>query len=159
MKALAASADAIVREAQAFAQSQHALAASARAAAVEAVDAETARLRAQNTALARALEGERARAASARDALATQIAGLLADYAEKHDSGVRGVFSAVQAGNRGAEAALTGFRTAHTKVVDEAMAHGQQAQAAFEKKSGDLKRTRDGAVKVSGNGEVTAVFC
>jgi kinesin family protein 11 len=148
VKSVTASLDSVVHDAQTYVEAERRLASDARTAAEAAVAAELAHLRAQNDRLAHLLEAERSKSERARDTLTEKIAALIGDYAAERESSVRDGLTEVEEANVAAEAALSKFRTSHGEYMDDALSKGKQFGSILDKKSVDLKRTRDGAFKV-----------
>lgn len=148
VKAVSSSFETILREAQSFVESERKLALNVKTATEDAVAGELARLRSQNALLGSLLDGEKLKLERARDELLQRFAGLLGEFTTERERGMRDAFGELERGNLGAEPALAQFGQDQRALVDEAVGRGKQWTAGLERKGSELKRTRDGALKV-----------
>lgn len=106
------------------------------------------RLRSQNSLLTNLLDGERLKLDHARDDLLQRVAGLLGDFTSEREKSMRDAFGELEHGNLAAEPDLMTFGEEQRIRVDEVVSKGNQWSVGLERKSSELKRSRDAALKV-----------
>jgi kinesin family member 11 len=149
VKSISASFESVLREAHTFAETERALALESRNATEEAVASELARLKAQNAGLVRALEQERQRSDRAQTDLVQRVAGLVSDFAADREQSMREVLGAVENANSEAAVQLANYQAAQTSRMEDAAKRGKTWAGSLEKTGVELKRSRDGSIKVS----------
>ncbi|RDB21393.1 Kinesin-like protein bimC [Hypsizygus marmoreus] len=117
----------------------------------DASNDEIARLREQNEALLKMLEHERIKGNKAKDELIQRVSGLLGVFVEERDKSLRDVVGFVQDGNQKSGAGMKAFVEEHDFVMKEMENNGLELTGTLRNRSGEGKRTRDGAFKTLGN--------
>ena len=110
---------------------------------------EVARLRQQNETLVALLESERLRADNAKDELVRRLSAFLGDFTVERDRSLREAFGAIQNANQKQEGETGLFSEQHGKLMEQMEKDGAEVKGQLQKRSGEGKRTRDGAFKVS----------
>jgi kinesin family protein 11 len=147
LKAMGCLIETIVREAQEVINVERASVLQAKSLANTAANSEMVRLRQQNEMLTRLLECERIKADRTKDELIQRITGLLGDYTRDRDKGLREAVGSIQQSNEEAEEEMRVFDEKYEGVVDEMTQRAVMAGGVLERRSGEGKRTRDGAIK------------
>jgi len=110
---------------------------------------ELARLRQQNETLAALLENERLKASTAKDELIRQLSAFLGEFTMERDRSLREAFGAIQNANQKREDETGLFVEQHTKLMEQIKQDGTEVDGRLDRRSGEGKRTREGAFKVS----------
>jgi kinesin family protein 11 len=110
---------------------------------------EVARLRQQNETLVALLENERLKADTAKDELVRRLSVFLGDFTVERDRSLREAFGAIRSENEKREHETEMFSEQHGKLMEQIQKAGTEVKGQFQKRSGEGKRTRDGAFKVS----------
>lgn len=149
MKLMASLMENALREALQFLESERQNVLKAQTLANDAANTEIKRLRHQNETLSRMLASEQVKADKAKEQLIQQVSGLLGAFANERDKALRDVVGAVQGKNTKAEEEMTAFTSKYGEITNSANAESTAMTVALDRRSGDAKRTRDGALKVS----------
>ena len=112
-------------------------------------NAEILRLQQQNALLSRLLESERVKAERAKEDLLQRIAGLLGTFTAERDRSLREAFSEMTESNASAEAGMVKLGKDQGQRIDAVVQKGVEWSSTLDRREGELKRTRDGAFKVS----------
>ena len=148
LKAMGSLVETIEREAQEYVHSEHKSILQANNLADDTVNTEITRLRQQNEMLTRLLENERTQSERAKDELIQRVSGLLGEFTKERDRKLTEVVSALQRSNAGAEEGMQAFGNKHADLLVAMGKRGEKVGAILDKRSGEGKRTRDGALKV-----------
>jgi kinesin family member 11 len=148
LKVMGSLVEAIVREGREYVRAERESALQANVATENTVKAEVARLRQQNEALTRLLENERAQSERAKDQLIQRVSGLLGEFTKERDKKLTDTVSVLQDNNAKAEEGIRSFGNQHAEVTAVMGKRGEKIDAVLEKRGGEGKRTRDGALKV-----------
>lgn len=114
-----------------------------------AANGEIQRLKAQNQKLMQLLDAERAGASAAKADLVSRISGMLGTFVNERDQALKAAVQPLMKENEAGQTAMRDFVTKHDEALDEMESEGSTVSTGMEKKNGDVKRTRDGAFKVS----------
>ncbi|TFY60095.1 hypothetical protein EVG20_g7553, partial [Dentipellis fragilis] len=147
LRSMANLVEGIIREAQQHVKVENKLVLEAKAVAETAANEEIRRLQDQNAYLIRLLQSEKAKSERAKDELIKRISGLLGDFVTERDRSLREAVSDIKDSNEKAEGAMAHFADEHLQKVDSAVTKGQEWNMTLEKKGGENKRMRDGALK------------
>ncbi|GLB34934.1 putative kinesin-domain-containing protein [Lyophyllum shimeji] len=115
--------------------------------ASEASRWEIVRLTQQNEALTKMLEAERMEADKAKDELMQRVSGLLGDFAAERDRSLREAVGVIQEGNRQGREGMETFMESHAGIMKQMETGSVEASEALQRRRGEGKRTRDGALK------------
>jgi kinesin family protein 11 len=148
LKAMGSVVENVVREACSFVEAERDAVGETKALAADTAAAEITRLRNQNEHLTRMLEEERLRGEKAKDELLQRVSGLLGDFTKERDRGLREAVGIVQAANVKAEEGMRVFERKHGDIAEVIEAKGKEVARGVEKRGGEAKRMRDGALKV-----------
>lgn len=151
LKSMGSLIETIVREAQEHVEIERKSVLDTKVLADSAANDEIARLQEQNAHLADLLENERVKSERARDDLIQRISGLLGDFVVDRDRSLREAFTDITESNVKAEGAMASFIGEHVNRVEGVVVRGLEWSAGLEKKGGEGKRLRDGALKVRHN--------
>jgi kinesin family member 11 len=149
LKTMGSLVDAVVREARGHINADLETAHAAKALASENCRNEVARLRQQNETLVALLESERLKADNAKDELVRRLSVFLGDFTVDRDRSLREAFGAIQSANQKRESETGKFAEQHSKLMEQIQTDGTEVNGQLQKRSGEGKRTRDGAFKVS----------
>lgn len=141
--------ESVLRDAFKFIEGERQTILSVKSLASDAANAEIKRLRQQNQRLIQSLETERTAANAAKADLVQRISGMLGTFVVERDAALKASFQTIQRDNESGEASLKQFISKHDEVLESMESEGMAIAATMEKKNGDVKRTRDGAFKVS----------
>ncbi|KII88479.1 hypothetical protein PLICRDRAFT_161615 [Plicaturopsis crispa FD-325 SS-3] len=147
LKGIGSLVDAVIREAHAYVEAERASALEAKSLVNSAASAEITRLQEQNTLLTRLLEAEKTKGERAKDELLQRVSGLIGDFTAARDRSLREAMGVVQEGNREAAGSMQSFDSAHGKAIDGMVMRGSDVAMTLDKRGGESKRTRDGAIK------------
>lgn len=150
LKSMGSLIETIVREAQEHVEIERKSVLDTKVLADSAANDEIARLQEQNAHLADLLENERVKSERARDDLIQRISGLLGDFVVDRDRSLREAFTDITESNVKAEGAMASFIGEHVNRVEGVVVRGLEWSAGLEKKGGEGKRLRDGALKSLG---------
>jgi kinesin family protein 11 len=109
---------------------------------------EVARLQQQNEALIALLENEKLKADNAKDELIRRLSVSLGDFAVERDRSLREAFGVIQSANQNREDETELYAEQHDKLMDRIKNDGTELDGQLQRRSGESKRTRDGAFKV-----------
>lgn len=109
---------------------------------------EVARLRQQNETLAALLESERLKVDNAKDELVRRLSVFLGNFTVERDRTLREALGAIQGANHKREGETEVFAEQHGKLMEQIQEDGTEVNGQLQKRSGEGKRTRDGAFKV-----------
>jgi kinesin family protein 11 len=109
---------------------------------------EVARLQQQNEVLVALLESERLKADNAKDELVRRLSVFLGDFTVERDRSLREAFGVIQSANQKREDETELFAEQHDKHMERIKNDGTEANGQLQRRSGESKRTRDGAFKV-----------
>ncbi|KAK0450884.1 kinesin 2 [Armillaria borealis] len=123
-----------------------------------AANAEIQRLHEQNEALTITIENERLRADKSKSELVQRISGLLGDFVMERDKGLRAAVKDVQTANEKGTGAMKEFIAKQDSTLNGMDSEGAKVATILEKRSGDVKRTRDGALKNLGQAKETVTM-
>ncbi|KAK0228559.1 kinesin 2 [Armillaria fumosa] len=112
-----------------------------------AANAEIQRLREQNEALTILIENERLSADKSKSELVQRISGLLGDFVMERDKGLKAAVKDVQIANENGTGAMKEFVAKQDSTLNGVNGEGAKMTTILVKRSGDVKRTRDGALK------------
>ncbi|KAJ3744704.1 kinesin 2 [Lentinula detonsa] len=113
----------------------------------QATDNEVERLRAQNRALQALVEKQKVDANKAKDDLLQKVSGLLVNFVNEQDRGLRDAAASLQEGNGAAEAGMQSLQQQYGQMVGS-LEQSRTSLIAFSDQSrSDTKRMRDGSVK------------
>ncbi|KAK0459751.1 kinesin 2 [Desarmillaria tabescens] len=113
----------------------------------DAANAEIQRLREQNEVLTTMIENERINADKSKSELVKRISGLLGDFVMERDKGLRVAVKGVQIANEKGAGVLKEFIGKQDSALSDMESEGTKVATTLEKRSGDMKRTRDGILK------------
>ncbi|KAF8077927.1 kinesin 2 [Lyophyllum atratum] len=116
--------------------------------AAEASSGEMNRLTQQNEALMKMLEVERLKGNKAKDELIQRVSGLLGDFTAERDRSLRDAVGVVQEGSRQGKEKLKVFMEKHVEMTDQMESDGVEVAHLLQRRRGEGKRTRDGALKM-----------
>jgi len=148
LKAAGSLVEVMVREAQTYMESERKSVLQANAIAESTVNNEVTRLRQQNEILAILLETERARGNKAKDELIQRVSNLLGDFTQERDTALTESIAAIQGSNVKGGETMRSFGDGLTQLTSGMSRRSEKAIGVLEKRSGEGKRTRDGALKV-----------
>ncbi|KAJ3715608.1 hypothetical protein DFJ43DRAFT_1100836, partial [Lentinula guzmanii] len=113
----------------------------------QATDNEVERLRAQNRALQALVEKQKVDANKAKDDLLQKVSGLLVNFVNEQDRGLRDAAASLQEGNGAAEAGMQSLQQQYGQMVGS-LEQSRTSLIAFSDQSrSETKRMRDGSVK------------
>jgi kinesin family protein 11 len=95
------------------------------------------------------LQSEKAKTEKAKDELIQTVSGLLDNFTRDRERGWREAVEVAQGGNGKAAEGMTAFMGKHGALMEEVQDKGAEVRTRLEKKGGEGKRTREGALKVS----------
>lgn len=147
-KSLASIAETLLQEAQDYILSERKSLLEAKALTDSTSQAEIHRLKEQNVLLTRLLESEKVKSERAKDELIKRISGLLGDFTAERDRSLREAFSEMHDSNAAAEAGMVKLGEQQGQQLETVIAGGTEWAGALDKRRGELKRNRDGALKV-----------
>ncbi|TFY82626.1 hypothetical protein EWM64_g1392 [Hericium alpestre] len=139
--------EAIIQEAQQHIEAERKTILEAKAVADQATNEEIRRLQDQNVYLVRLLQNEKAKSDRAKDDLIKRISGLLGDFVTDRDRSLREAITDVKESNEKAEGSLAHLADEHLQRVETSVTRGQEWSMNLDKKGGENKRLRDGALK------------
>lgn len=116
---------------------------------------EVARLRQQNETLAALLESERLKVDNAKDELVRRLSVFLGNFTVERDRTLREALGAIQGANHKREGETEVFAEQHGKLMEQIQEDGTEVNGQLQKRSGEGKRTRDGAFKILNNAKST----
>jgi kinesin family protein 11 len=149
LKAMGSLVESIVREAREYVHAERESVVEAKTLADSTANCEIEWLRQQNEALTRMLDNEKVKAEKGKDELIRRVSGLVNDFTRERERGLTEAVEVVQGGNGKAVEGLTVFVGKHAEVMEEMGRTGEKVRVSLEKRGGEGKRTRDGALKVS----------
>ncbi len=149
LKAMAQLVEDVLRDALQFIETERQGLLALQSLGSNAANAEIQRLREQNEALTIMIENERLSAESSKSELVQRISGLLGDFVMERDKGLRAAVKDVQTANEKGTGAMKEFIAKQDSTLNGMDSEGAKVATILEKRSGDVKRTRDGALKVS----------
>ncbi|KAK0197090.1 kinesin 2 [Armillaria mellea] len=155
LKAMAQLVEDILRDALQFIETERQGLLALQSLGSDAANAEIQRLHEQNEALTIMIENERLRAEKSKSELVQQISGLLGDFVMERDKGLRGVVKEAQTANEKGTGAMKEFIAKQDSILNGMDDEGANVATILEKRSGDAKRTRDGALKNLGKAKET----
>lgn len=106
-------------------------------------------LQQQNEALVALLESERLKADNAKDELVRRFSAFLGEFTVERDRSLREAFKVIQSANQEQENEAEFFGEQHGKLMEQIKKQGTEVNGQLQRRSGEGKRTRDGAFKVS----------
>ncbi|KAJ4487931.1 kinesin 2 [Lentinula aciculospora] len=113
----------------------------------QSTDSEVERLREQNRALLVLVEKQKAGANKAKDDLLQKVSGLLVNFVNEQDRGLRDAAASIQDANVAAENGMLSLNQRHEQVVDS-LEQSRASLIAFSDQSrSDAKKMRDGSMK------------
>lgn len=139
--------DSIMREAQEHIDLERKAVLEAKALADNAANEEISRLQDQNAYLIRLVQNERAKSENAKDELLKHVSGLLGDFVTERDRSLREALANAVESNEKGEGAMSHFANEHVDRVELVVTRGQEFSMSLDKKGGEHKRLRDGALK------------
>ena len=139
----------VVREAQEHIDLERKAVLDAKVLADNVAHEEIRRLQNQNAFLVRLLQNEKAKSELAKDELIKRISGLLGEFVNERDQGLREAVSHATESNDQGDEAMARFQEEHVHYVEGVVTRGQEWYISMDKKGGEGKRLRDGALKVT----------
>lgn len=115
----------------------------------ETAAAEINRLREINENLNRTLEEEQVKSSVSQDQLIQQVSNLVADHLAGRDRRLREIVGEVQNANQASNEALGKLSTSHNGLLGPTVFESTKLSSTMKTRSSELKRTSDGALKVS----------
>ena len=148
LKTMGSLIDAVIHEARDHIDADIKIARTAETLTSESCSNEIARLRQQNETLVTLLERERVKADNAKDELVRRLSVFLGDFTVERDRSLREAFGAIENANQKRESETVLFSEQHGKLMEQIQKDGTEVQGQLQRRSGEGKRTRDGAFKV-----------
>jgi kinesin family protein 11 len=149
LKTMGSLIDTVIREARDLIDADLEAANAARMLTNEKYKNEVVLLRQQNEALVALLESERLNADSAKDELVRRLSAFLGEFTVERDRSLREAFEAIRSANQERENEAELFVEQHGKLMEQIKKQGTDVNGQLQRRSGEGKRTRDGAFKVS----------
>ncbi|KAJ3845075.1 kinesin 2 [Lentinula raphanica] len=137
----------VLREAANFFDSEQEALNKATAVVHQATTSEVERLRAQNRALQALVEKQKADSNKAKDELLHKVSGLLVNFVNEQDRGLRKAAASIQEGNLAAEDGLRSFDQQHGQVVESLEQARTSLTAVNDQCQSEAKRMKDGSLK------------
>lgn len=94
------------------------------------------------------MESEKVKSERAKDELIKRISGLLGDFTAERDRSLREAFSEMGDSNTSAEKGMVKLAQQQGEQIEQVIAGGKEWAGTLDKRRTDLKRNRDGALKV-----------
>lgn len=138
----------MLKEAQDYILAERKSLLEAKALADSTSQAEIIRLQQQNALLLRLLESEKDKSERSKDELIKRISGLLNDFTAERDRSLREAFTEMSDSNAAAEKGMVKLGKQQGQKLEGVIANGTEWSTSLEKRRGELKRNRDGALKV-----------
>jgi kinesin family member 11 len=158
LKTLGSIVESLVRETQSHIEEERVSMQQVNALADSTINDELIRLRQQNEMLTRLLETERAQGEKAKDELIQRVSGLLGDFTKERDRSLAQAVVCVQGSNNKAEEGMRSFGDAFAQLTTIMGKRRDKTIGVLERRSGENKRTRDGALKVSVSGTLNRLY-
>ncbi|KAK0210776.1 kinesin 2 [Desarmillaria ectypa] len=155
LKAVAQLVEGILRDALQFVETERQGLLALQSLGSDAANAEIQRLREQNEALMTMIKNERISTDKSKSELVQRISGLLGDFVMERDTELRAAVKGVQIANEKGAGALKEFIAKQDSALNDMESEGTKVATTLEKRSGDVKRTRDGALKNLGQAKET----
>jgi kinesin family protein 11 len=149
LKAMGSLIESIGRESRTFIEAEHKSALESRTNVSTAATTEITRLRQENALLVRLLESQKVKGEQAKDELLQRVSGLLSDFTAARDRGLREAVEEIRLENGKAEKEMMIFETRHGEAVDQMVNRGMEVGKVLDRRGGEGKRMRDGALKVN----------
>ncbi|KAJ3883487.1 kinesin 2 [Lentinula edodes] len=137
----------VLQETAKFFESEQVVLTKASAIVQQSTDGEVERLREQNRTLMALVEKQKADANKAKEDLLQKVSGLLVNFVNEQDRGLRDAAASIRDANIASENGMRSLHQQHEQVIDSLDQSRAPLIALSEKSRSDAKRMRDGSVK------------